>query len=122
MKIGALRSRVIVQRPEEAQGLSGEIQITWRTVATVWASIGGAQKVTPIPSLLAHEHFRASMVVADLDVVVRMRWAPIIRDIDATWRLIQPGGKVLNILGIINVEEKNEQLELSCNFGKHDGR
>jgi head-tail adaptor len=49
-----------------------------------------------------------------------MRWAPIIEDINATWRL-RLGSITYNILGAANVQMANREIEALCVSGKNDG-
>ena len=111
MIAGKLRQRVIVERPQETQGASGAMTTTWVLVATVWGSVA--------PSGV-RERLTANQILADLDTVIRLRWAPIIQDIDATWRL-RVGSTIYNIIGVSNLSLANRELEMMCVSGKNDG-
>jgi SPP1 family predicted phage head-tail adaptor len=113
MRAGKLSQRVRVERPVETQGASGAMTTTWMPVATVWA------EVLPATTRM-RERLAANQTLADMDTVVRMRYAPIIADIDATWRL-RLDATVYNIIGAANVGMANREIEALCVSGRNDG-
>lgn len=113
MRIGKLRHRVMVQRPVRTITDSGaESATSWTTVSTTWANIDAGR-----PS----ERVVEDVLLAAFDVLIKMRWAPVLRNMDATWRIVKVGGKVYNIVGVTNVEERCEEIVLPCTTGKNSG-
>lgn len=113
MRAGKLNQRVIVERPQETQGASGAVTTAWVTVATVWGEVAPA-------TTRMRERLAANQLLADMDTVVKLRWAPIIQSIDATWRL-RLGATIYNIIGAANVYLANREIEVLCVSGKNDG-
>lgn len=75
--------------------------VDWNPVANVWASM------TPNYGQEINEAGR-TVAVVQVPVVIRYR-----RDIDARWRL-RLGSRTFEIAAILNVLERNSQLQLTC--------
>lgn len=111
MRIGELRQRVQLERPVETQAASGAYSRSWTVVASVWAAV---------EPLRLRERLAADQLLADMDTLIKVRWAPIISTIDATWR-IRHNGTIYNIVGVANVKQRNQALEIQCKSGTNDG-
>jgi SPP1 family predicted phage head-tail adaptor len=101
MNIGRMRHKVTIQRPAQIPDNGGGYQDGWAAVATVWA------EVTP---LRGREFFQAQQTQTEITHKVRIRYRNVTNDS----RLIFDK-RVLNIKGTpINVNERNEVLEIHC--------
>ena len=111
MRIGRLSQRVTIERPVNTQGADGSYTTTWETVADIWASM--------MP-LKGRERLIAKQTLAEEDIRIRMRRDPPVYDMDKTWRLTMDG-VLYNIVGIINVDMANRELEVWCISGANNG-
>ena len=113
MKIGALRHRVTVQRPNRATDTRdsvGEEQTSWTTVGTYWAS------VVPLSTGERHVAAQAHLFVTHR---VTLRYHPDLSEIDGSWRVLFKE-RSLPIEGIRNIDERNREVELVCVEGPRD--
>ena len=69
---------------------------------------------------LLRERLAANQTLADADTVISLRWAPIIEDLNAKWRL-RHDGVIYNIVGAANVGMRNREFEVLCVSGMNDG-
>jgi len=97
MNIGKMRHRLILQQPVSSQNTMDETVVTWTDMATVWGQIDPAT---------GSWYFQAKQANSNVTGRVHIRYRS---DIDPTWR-IQYGTRYLNIVSIINVDEKNREL------------
>lgn len=103
MQAGKLSHRIKLQQMTGAGGQdsTGQPQETWTDVAEVWAA------VEPIRG---REYFAAQQVNAETTHRVRIRYlvgvTPMMR--------ILFGARVLRIEAVINVDERNRELQLMC--------
>ena len=102
MRAGALRHRVTLKSKTVSRDTFGEEDITWATVATVWGSV---------EPLRGREYMEAKQGQADVShrVVIRYRTGVV-----PTMRVYLEDGRALEIDGVINRLERDEQLELMC--------
>jgi SPP1 family predicted phage head-tail adaptor len=101
MKAGSLRHRVTLQQLTISQGTSGDLVEAWGDVATLWAAV---------EPLSGREYWQAQQVAAETSIRVRIRY----RDgLDTTMRVIY-GTKTLEILSIVDPEERHRELQLMC--------
>ncbi len=98
---GKLNKMITIQSAVETQSAIGEVTTTWQLMATVWAGI------TP---LVGAELYRLKSVDAKISVKVRIRY---IAGISTKMRLLY-GSRVLNILSIVNIREKDKEIVLMC--------
>jgi len=113
MRIGLKRQRVILQRPVEVQDETGAMITTWEAVATVWAEI--------IPGTTRmRERLAGNQLLADVDTVIKVRWAPIIAAMDSKWRVVH-GSTLYNIVGAANVQMRGKEFEIMCVSGMNNG-
>lgn len=106
---GALDQRVTLQAKSVARAPNGGEVVTWGDVATVWA------RVEPIRG---NEFFSAAQMqdATDHRVTIRYR-SGVTRELRVLWR-DQP----LDIVGVIDVGARRENLELMCISGVRNGR
>ncbi len=101
MRAGNLRNKVIIQQATEAQDTFGEPDVSWSTFATVWASI---------EPLRGDEYFTAQQTGASISHRVRMRYLDgVLPKMRILW-----GERVLEITSVLNVYERNRNMELMC--------
>lgn len=103
MPSGDYRERIELQRPVRTVNGAGETVVTWTAVRKTWAQV---------KPLKAWQMERARAVEMRTSHVVKLRYAA---DVDGAgdWRIAWRG-QVLNILGIVNPEGRNVELEISC--------
>lgn len=101
MQAGRLRHRVSIQQRVEARNGYGELISTWSTLATVWGS------VEPIRG---REFFEAEQVQSEISTRVRIRYYD---GITAQMRVLF-GSRKLQILAVIDVNERHKEMQLMC--------
>lgn len=111
MQAGKLRHRVTLQ--EQAAGSpqqlpTGEPDVAWVNVATVWA------EVRPLG---VRERFLSAQTQPEQTHLVRIRYRA---GVNAAMRVLF-GTRKFDILGVINVDERNAELRLQCREGLNDG-
>jgi len=104
MRSGRLRHRVTVQRNTPTRGDAGGRVDNWADLATVWASIW---------PLAGKEAVQGRAENAEVTHRVQLRWQSSLADLSPRDRLIF-AGRVLEIVGVVNVGERNRELELLC--------
>ena len=106
-----LRHRVTIQEPVETQNSYGEPEIRWQNVSTgVWAAI---------EPLRGREYFAAKQINAEVEARISVRWRP---DINPKMKVVHGPLCVCKctatdeylIDSVINVEEKNREIQLMC--------
>lgn len=107
MNIGQLRHRVMLEAPPDPEDLDGLGQPIgpWTTVGTFWAFVR---------PMSGHELRVAEQLRADVSHLVTMRWLGVSYAIDPTMRLLFRG-RVLDIVDVIDVDERLRTLTLTCN-------
>jgi SPP1 family predicted phage head-tail adaptor len=101
VKIGKLRHSITIEQVAEAQDSDGSIIETWSSFAAVQASIG------PISG---REYFAAQSMQADVTHRISLRFiAGVIPKMRAKY-----GSRIFDILSVINVDERNRELQLMC--------
>ena len=102
MRAGQLRNFVTVKKyVRSTRNEFNEIEATESVVAQVWAS------VKPISS---KERVYVSQVRGETTHLVEMRYRA---DVQPDY-FIEHNGRTLKILSLVNVDERNERLELQC--------
>ena len=102
---GELRHRVTVQQRISTRATTGEEIDNWTDVLTAWAS------VEPVS---AQTRFAGAEFYPEANTLITMRFRPWL---NATMRIVWhqlTGDRVYRILGLINVNEQNIELELAC--------
>lgn len=98
---GNLRHRLTIQQVAETRDAHGGIISTWGTYATVWGSV---------EPLRGRELVAAQEKQARYDVRIRIRY---LRGVTAKMRVLF-GSRVLEIVSVINEEERNVNMQLMC--------
>lgn len=111
MRAGALRHQVTIQQPVETQNAYGEPKVRWQDVATgVWAGI---------EPIRGREFFAAKQINAEIEARVTLRHRTGMTE---KMKIIHGAGCVCNAAStdeylidtIINVGERNRELQLMC--------
>ena len=101
VRIGGLRHHIAIQEPTETQDDRGAVTVTWETIRECRAW------VEPMRGQALYESFQVHGRVTHR---VRLRyWS----ELDDTMRILF-GTRVLNILSVINVGERNVEMEITC--------
>lgn len=101
MRTGRLRHRIIIKSKTVSRGASGQENITWTTVATLWGSVEPLRGNEFLESMREGAEVTTRIVVRyypSLDPVMRVYW----------------GSHVYDILSIINPDSRNRELQLMC--------
>ena len=101
MRNGRLRHRIAIERVTETRDTDGSVIETWSTYATVQASID------PISG---REYFAAQSVQTDVTHRIVIRY---LSGIVPKMR-VKYGSRIFDILSVINVSERNGELQLMC--------
>ncbi len=112
METGKLRHQITIQTLTEGSPNlkpSGEPDATWTNTLT-----GVSASIEP---LRGRELFAAQEHHSDITIRVRIRYRA---GIIAAQRVLY-GSRVLNILAVLNREERNIELELMCSEGLNNG-
>jgi SPP1 family predicted phage head-tail adaptor len=98
---GSLRQRIELQSRTDTQDATGQAVPTWATYATVWAAI---------EPLTGRELIAAKQAQSQDTVKVRCRY---LTGILTTHRVLF-GTRILAINAVINLDERNRELNLMC--------
>ena len=101
MNPGKLRRYLTLQEPSNSKDAYAGNQVTWTTRATVWGSV---------EPLSDRERFFSQQLQAVTVHRIAIRYR---KDIRQDWRILY-GTRIFRILGIRNMEERNVELELTC--------
>lgn len=101
MRAGLLRHWITIQQTSDPENQWGEITDGWTTFAQVWAWVR---------PLRGEELVKAQQIQATVTDGVRLRHQDGVKP---KMRILF-GSRVLGILSVINVAERNFQLELLC--------
>ena len=103
MRAGTLNKRAMMQKPVPGtpDGLN-EPTFTWTDEHKIWVGI--------LPQS-SREFYRAQQVNAGVTHLVSARYRT---GLDATKRLVLAGSRVLDIAGVVDVDERHEELLLTC--------
>lgn len=101
MKIGKLRNRITIEQVVETQDLDGSVLESWSFFVNAQASI------EPISG---REYFAAQSTQAEVTHRITMRY---LAGITPKMRIVY-GTRIFEILSVINVQERNRELQLMC--------
>lgn len=104
MRCGKMRHVVTLQSPPTDSDSFGQSSTTWVTVGVFRAFVKPLQ---------GRELAIAQQLRADISHSVTMRWLGTSVKVDGTMRLLYKG-RYLNIISVINVDERNKELDLVC--------
>jgi SPP1 family predicted phage head-tail adaptor len=110
MRSGRLRHWVIIDKKAKTRNSYGEEVIAWTTNIGTWA------QVSPIRGT---NYFASMQLQASITHQVTMRYQTLANTTEikpgyCRVRLGSTGGRTLNIISVINPEERNIMLELMC--------
>lgn len=112
---GELRHKVTIKsRSSSLDSDYGGQSTTWSTtVLTAWA------KIRP---LSARETFAAQQFATEVSHVIHLRYDSSLSDPKAVAAMrVEFGSRIFNIHGVINVDERDTELQLLCSEGLNDG-
>jgi len=98
---GTLKDRVTIQSVTETRSSSGQVNETWGTFATRWASVEPLQ---------GREFFESQQVNADVTTRVRLRY---LEGVTPKMRVLYKT-RTFNITSVVNVEERSIETKLLC--------
>jgi len=101
VKIGKLRNRVTIEQVAETQDSDGSVIETWSNYA-------GAQAA--IEPISGREYFAAQTTQADVTHRISLRY---VSGVTPKMR-VKYGSRVFDILSVININERNRELQLMC--------
>lgn len=101
VEIGALKHRIILQKPVHVVNPNGFEVETWEDYKTLWAAAS---------NLHGREYFAAAAVQAENTVKFTVRY---LKDIDTTMRILF-WDKHYNITAIDNIKYQNRYLEIKA--------
>lgn len=114
MRAGRNRHYVQIQRPVREQTSTGaEGATSWVTVIRAWVEINSL-------TMRQRERLVGNQLLADTDSTIRIRWHPLLSAMDATWRVLYKN-KIYSLLGAVNVDERNRDIEAQAYVGTNDG-
>ena len=103
MRPGRLRHRVVIQRATDAIDQYGDQTKTWASLATVWAAV---------EPLNGREFFAAAQTQSQVSTRITIR--PLIDQTITPKDRVKFGSRYFDIQTVINVEERNIELQLLC--------
>ncbi len=101
MRAGKLKHKVTVEEPREARGETGQVTTSFQPLATTWASI---------EPLSGRELIAADQAQSETTIRVRMRY---LAGVTNECRIVH-GTRVLQIVSVIDPEDRHAELELMC--------
>ena len=110
MRAGALRHKATIQKLDGTLDAAGQENQTWVDVAITWAAI---------EPLRGDERFTAQQEVAQVTTRIRMRFIPLrivpkMRVKFINLALDPDLTELYDILAVINVGQRNRELQLMC--------
>lgn len=103
-RVGSLRNRLQVQRTLDARDLDGGVVADWSTVATVWGAVEPAR---------GDEPFLSGRFEGQVTHLVVIRYGLDLAALGPKYRVLF-GARALEIVGVVNKDERNRILELAC--------
>ena len=101
MQIGTLRHLIDIQAYTANRDSFGSEEPEWVHVATVWA------RITPVSG---KEYFASAQVHAEISTKIAIRY---VSGITPNMRVVF-GTRIFEIISVLQVEERNIELELLC--------
>lgn len=106
MNAGKYRHRVTIQAPTRTPNSVGEMIMTWADTHPIWCNI---RPVT------AREIQRSQQPLVDCDHIIEARWNNWLQtDYRLKWARNGKTTQYFNITGIVNVNNRNEELEIQA--------
>ena len=101
MQAGKLRHHLEIQSETETRDAHGGVDREWGTIATRWASVA---------PLRGRELWEAQQVQSRVNIRVRMRPYD---GLTTSHRLLF-GARILNIESVLNLNERDREMEVLC--------
>lgn len=113
LRSGSLNRRISIQQRSTTNNTFGEQSTTWSTVATVWGEIS---------PLSARELMAAQAVQSEVSHQITVRYQAIFANPKtvAGMRAVY-NGRIFNIHGSMNQDERNRVVVLSASEGLNEG-
>jgi SPP1 family predicted phage head-tail adaptor len=104
MRAGKLRRNLAYQQKTQVPDSLAQPQPTWTTLAQFWCGIR---------SPTGRESLNAQQIKAQVSHVVETRFSPS-TPVLPTGRFVTEDNRVFNISYVLNVDERNRQLDIGC--------
>jgi SPP1 family predicted phage head-tail adaptor len=111
VRAGALNRRINVDEPIATQNETGEEELTFSEVGTVWGMIQPGKGKEPQI---------AGQVIARLTSLATIRWTPNVDRITAKWRL-RHKDTVYNVIDVDHIDLAHREIQLTCDAGVNLG-
>lgn len=111
MRAGILNRRINVDAPIESQNETGEEEITFTEVATVWGLIEPGK---------GREPEIAAQVIGRLSTLITIRWTPFVNAITPKWRL-RHMDTIYNIIDVMHIDLAHREIQMTCDSGVNSG-
>lgn len=113
MDAGNLRKRITFQQRTTTVDSYGQQTTTWTDLITVWASI---------EALSARELLAAQAVQSEVSHKITVRYrAEFANPVAVAAMRITYNGRLFNIQGATNIDERNREIDLTCAEGLNNG-
>lgn len=113
MRVGPLRHRMTFQRPSIEKDKFGQPLTTWVDVKPLWVEIR---------PLSVRELQAAQQVASEVSHEITLRWHPALSDPKAVAAMRGVfGGRIFNIAGSCDPDERRRWLVLQATEGLNDG-
>ena len=113
MQAGSLRKRVTFQTRDTSVDSYGQQVTTWTDAFTVWAGI---------EPLSAHELFAAQAVQNEVSHKITVRYrSEIVNPVAVAAMRVSYAGRLFNIQGALNIDERRRSIELLATEGVNNG-
>ena len=105
MKAGPLRNLITIQEPTLTQSTSGAVTTAWSTFKAAWGAV---------EPLSGSERLNADQVFADMTHRVRIRYTSGVTTAMRLQFTSDTTTHTLEIVSIVNLAQRNVELELFC--------
>ncbi len=110
MRAGTLTRRLLLERPEVTQNETGEEEIEWIPLGSVWAAI---QPIRGREALIAGAN------LSIMDTKITIRWSETVDAVNEKWRASYRG-TIFNIVSVSHLKLDRREIELLCRSGASD--
>lgn len=101
MKAGDRRHPILIEQVAETKDARGELTQTWAAFASAWA------EVKPVRG---REYFQAHAENGAADTRIILRYIPGV----TRQMRVNHGGRIYDIADVLNIDERNVELNLMC--------
>lgn len=111
LRLGKMRHRVTIEAPTETRDANyGGVEVAWNTYVTRWAQV---------EALSASEQDAAPALASQVTYRVRLHR---VAGVTPKMRVVLPGGRVLQIVGVMDPDGEREQTNLLAQELGRDAR